>query len=372
MIDLHQKNNGTLTLTLVGDWELSAALEIKQLLSSVPTDGNHSIYFDAKEATYLDISATWLIYKHAKVWEKKGSKVFFKNFPEEYFSYFLESEFPLETTNILSQLKLSVKSGLTSMGYQLSNLLVQVKSVITFFGHSLVVLGRGILRPRQLRIPAIFHQVFKTGISALPIVALLACLISIVVTYQGGAELKNLGASIYTVDLVAVSILRELGVLLTAIMVAGRSSSAFAAEIGNMKTNQEIDALQVTGINPYEILVVPRMVALLIALPLLTLMADLLALAGAAIISSLILDISIIQFVERLHENIEFHTFAAGMIKAPFFAIIIAIIGCWNGMQVTGSSESLGQHTTAAVVQSIFMVLLLDGAFSILYYTIGF
>jgi len=139
-----------------------------------------------------------------------------------------------------------------------------------------------------------------------------------------------------------------------------------------MKTNQEIDALKVSGLNPYEILVVPRIVALLISLPLLTFLADLLALAGAAIISSWILDISILQFVERLHQNIEFHTFAAGMIKAPFFAIIIAIIGCWNGMQVTGSSESLGQHTTAAVVQSIFMVLMLDAAFSMFYYSIGF
>lgn len=378
MIDLQQHkntdkyNNEVLRLSLIGGWEQSAAIRIHQLLSTVSIDGARIICFDASQSHRLDISATWLIVKHSKVWEKMDKQVSFEHFPKEYFTYFDVTEPSIEPTIPFHRLSSSIQGHLCNIGYQLSQLFVLINSIIAFFGLNLVVLSQGIIRPRQLRISAIFHQVFTTGISALPIIALLACLISVVVTYQGGSELKDLGASIYTVDLVATSILRELGVLLTAIMVAGRSSSAFAAEIGIMKTNQEIDALKVSGLNPYEILVVPRMIALVISLPLLTLLADLIALAGAAVISTWTLDISILQFVERLHQNTQLETFAAGVIKAPFFAVIIAIIGCWNGMQVTGSSESLGQHTTAAVVQSIFMVLVLDAAFSMFYYFIGF
>jgi len=372
MINLQQQlSDDSLRLHLSGDWEQSAALQIHQLLNGVSVDGVHSIYIDASKNTRLDISAAWLIFKQAKQWEQENIKISFEHFPEEYFSYF-DSKYLTMPTKPRYQLRSQTIDIITDLGRRLAHLVVGITSVITFFGHSLEVFAKGFLHPRQLRVPSIFHHVFITGISALPIIALLAGLISIVFTYQGGSELKDLGASIYTVDLVAVSILRELGVLLTAIMVAGRSSSAFAAEIGIMKSNQEIDALMVLGLNPYEILVVPRMVALVLALPLLALLADLLALAGAAVISTWILDITIIQFIERVHQNIELHTFAAGMIKAPFFAVVIAIVGCWNGMQVTGSAESLGKHTTAAVVQSIFMVLFMDGIFSMLFYNIGF
>ncbi len=373
MIDLHVQHNHatqTLKLSLEGKWEQSAAPQIHHLLEQLPTSDIHTIECDTGTATRLDISAAWLVYKQMQQWQQAGIDIHFKHFPEEYLAYF---ELPADSETVpQNTLRNWVREKITYIGCLLTDVFAQLHSAISFFGYTFSVIGHGLFSPRRLRMPSIFYHVFVTGIQAIPIIALLACLISIVITYQGGSELKDLGASIYTVDLVAVSILRELGVLLTAIMVAGRSSSAFAAEIGIMKTNQEIDALQVAGLNPYEILVVPRILALLIALPLLTLLADILALAIAAVISFWSLDISIDQFATRLQQQIELRTFFAGIIKAPFFAAIIAITGTWNGMQVDGSAESLGKHTTAAVVQAIFIVLFLDAVFSMFYYYIGF
>ena len=381
MIELHQKqeSNNTLKLYLVGDWKQSVAPKIHSLLSAVSVENVRSIYCNAGQSSFLDISAAWLIVKQTRRWEQAGIQVYFEHFPEEYFAYFnvvpqqgAANQALAKPPMSIHLLRSNIREKISYIGCQLLDIFIQAKSAITFLGQTLVVTGRGLIHFRQLRIPSIFHHVFSTGLQAIPIIVLLACLISIVITYQGGSELKDLGASIYTVDLVAVSILRELGVLLTAIMVAGRSSSAFAAEIGIMKTNQEIDALKVAGLNPYEILVVPRMIALLIALPLLTLLADILSLAVAAVISSWSLGITIDQFATRLQQNISISTFFAGIIKAPFFAVIIAITGTWNGMLVDGSAESLGKHTTAAVVQAIFIVLFLDAVFSMFYYSIGF
>ncbi|CAA6806664.1 MAG: Unknown protein [uncultured Thiotrichaceae bacterium] len=372
MIDLKLQQDGKqLTLILLGEWVQAASLDIHRLLNSVEAGELECIHIDASQVSHLDISASWFVFKQADVWRENQIEVSCENFHKDYFSYFEDMRAQqglLHAPSFLEQCTVTIKK----VGFNVSELYREIVSVITFFGHTLAVLGEGLTHPQRLRVPSIFHHVFITGISALPIIAMLAVLISIVFTYQGGTELRNLGASIYTVDLVAASILRELGVLLTALMVAGRSSSAFAAEIGIMKTNQEIDALEVAGLNPYAILVVPRMVALVIALPLLTLLADILSLIGAALISDWSLGISLSQFASRLQQNIELHTFLAGIIKAPFFAVVIAVLGTWNGMQVTGSAESLGHHTTAAVVQSIFMVLFLDAVFSILYYNIGF
>jgi phospholipid/cholesterol/gamma-HCH transport system permease protein len=258
------------------------------------------------------------------------------------------------------------------VGQRMAGKWAVLRSFVAFFGQGVVGLLACLVRPRLFRFRSIFHHVFATGISAVPIVGLIACLISIVITYQGGGQLRDLGAEMYTVDMVAISVLRELGVLLTAIMVAGRSGSAFAAEIGLMKTNQEVDALRVMGLDPFLILVIPRLLALVIALPLLTVLADMVALAAAAVISSVILDISYSQFFARVELAVEFRTFLAGVIKAPFFAVVIALIGCWQGMRVTGSSASLGTQTTRAVVDSIFLVLVLDALFSVLFYQLGF
>ncbi|EIJ36388.1 MlaE family ABC transporter permease [Thiothrix nivea] len=373
MIKLEQQQQeDTLYLGLRGDWVFDQLEAIHAQLAAI-NPGAASIVVEARDAGRVDVTAAWLVYQQANVWRAQGKDVLLEDFPQEYLDYFAQAAAGREPLPGIRQRALSIVARpvrlLGQRGLHLAGLW---RSGITFFGHSLEALLASLFAPRVFRFRPVLHHIFVTGVSAMPIVALIACLISIVMTYQGGGQLRDLGAEIYTVDMVVISVLRELGVLLTAIMVAGRSGSAFAAEIGLMKTNQEVDALRVMGSDPFLILVVPRLVALVIALPLLTVLADIVALAAAALISSVILDISFTQFYTRVATNIEFQTFAAGVIKAPFFAVVIALIGCWQGMRVSGSSESLGKHTTQAVVDAIFLVLLLDALFSVLFYRLGF
>ena len=363
------QHDETLHLGLQGHWLLAESVAIQTSLNSVKPASVKVLVLDASTVASVDVSGAWLVYQQSQHWQQQGYRVELINFPAEYLGYF-ETPAPVATPALSVITRLT--RPLRAMGRAWFVLLDTVHSATVFFGHSMVALFISLLSPREFRFRSVFHHVFAAGISATPIVGLIACLISIVITYQGGGQLRELGAEIYTVDMVAISVLRELGVLLTAIMVAGRSGSAFAAEIGLMKTNQEIDALEVLGKDPILILVVPRLVAMVIALPLLTLIADMMALIAAALIASTILDISFTQFFARVAANIGFKTFAAGLIKAPFFAVGIALIACWQGMRVTGSSESLGQHTTKAVVDAIFLVLVLDALFSMLFYRLGF
>ncbi|MDX1696047.1 MAG: ABC transporter permease [Ketobacteraceae bacterium] len=244
---------------------------------------------------------------------------------------------------------------------------------MAFVGEILVLLLYGIANLKHLRVKSVSRHIYTSGIQAIPIVALIAFLISVVLAYQGATQLRQFGADIYTVDLVVLSVLREMGVLLTAIMVAGRSGSAFAAEIGVMKINQEVDAISTMGMNPLEVLVLPRVIALIVALPLLTFIADLMGIAGAAVLTNMLLDIPLVQFVERVHGLIagNMWMFWAGIIKAPVFAFLIAIVGTRRGMQVSTSAEKVGSFTTQAVVESIFLVILADALFSILFSRLG-
>ena len=243
--------------------------------------------------------------------------------------------------------------------------------IITFVGRAASWTGNALLHPSCLRPASISRQVMETGIQALPIIGLLAVMIAIVIGYQGVAQLRPYGGEDFTINLVAVSVLREMGVLITAIMVAGRSGSAFTAEIGVMKTRDEVDALRMMGIEPMQVLVVPRVIALVITLPLLTFFADMMGLLGGAAIAQVLLDVSLVQYVTRLPQVIDGSDFFVGMFKAPVFAFFIAIISCMHGLRVSGSAESVGRETTRAVVKSIFLVIVLDAFFSILFERIG-
>jgi phospholipid/cholesterol/gamma-HCH transport system permease protein len=223
-----------------------------------------------------------------------------------------------------------------------------------------------------LRIASVARHVYETGLQAVPIVALIAFLITLVIAYIGAQQLERFGAEIFTVDLVTVGVLREMGVLLTAVIVAGRSGSAFAAELGVMQLNDEIDALKSIGIDPIEVLVVPRVIGLVIALPLLTILADAMGLAGGALLCQWLLDISIPQFVSRMQEALAPTTFWAGFLKAPAFAFLIAMTGAYRGMQVRDSSRELGRLTTVAVVQAIFLVIFANAVFAIIYLELDF
>jgi len=243
--------------------------------------------------------------------------------------------------------------------------------VITFVGRAASWTVNSLLHPHCLRPAAIARHITETGIHALPIIGLMAFMIAIVIGYQGVAQLRPLGGEGFTINLVAVSVLREMGVLITAIMVAGRSGSAFTAEIGVMQTREEVDALKVMGIEPMQVLVVPRIIALVITLPLLTFFANIMGLIGGAAISQLLLDISPAQYLTRLPHVVTGSDLFVGLFKAPIFAFFIAVVGCMHGLRVSGSAESVGRETTRAVVKSIFLVLVLDALFSIFFERLG-
>jgi phospholipid/cholesterol/gamma-HCH transport system permease protein len=243
--------------------------------------------------------------------------------------------------------------------------------IVTFVGRTASWTVNALRHPSCLRPAAITRHIAETGIHALPIIGLMAVMMAIVLGYQGVAQLRPYGGEDFTINLVAVSVLREMGVLITSIMVAGRSGSAFTAEIGVMKTREEIDALKVMGIEPMQVLVVPRVIALVITLPLLTFFADMMGLVGGGIISQFLLDVSPTQYLARLPHVIDGSDFFVGLFKAPIFAFFIAIVGCMHGLRVTGSAESVGRETTRAVVQSIFLVFVLDAFFSIVFEKIG-
>lgn len=243
--------------------------------------------------------------------------------------------------------------------------------VLAFMGQAAVALVHTVPHPKRLRLNSIAHHIDAVGIAALPIIGLIAFLISVVLAYQGVAQLRPYGGQQFTVDLVAISILREMGVLLTAIMVAGRSGSAFTAEIGVMKAREEIDALSVMGLDPFEILVLPRLIAIIIALPLLTFFANMLGLVGGYFITAQLIDIHLNEYMQRIHIAAQGEDLLVGLIKAPVFAFFIGIIGCMHGLRVTGSAESIGRETTRSVVKSIFFVLVLDAFFSIFFEQVG-
>ncbi len=243
--------------------------------------------------------------------------------------------------------------------------------LLAFLGQMTLTGMKILRRPARLRLDSICRHIDETGLAALPIVGLVAFLIAVVLAYQGAFQLKPLGAEAFTVNLVGVSVLREMAVLLTSIMVAGRSGSAFTAEIGMMKVNQEIDALAVIGIGAFDSLVIPRLLALMITLPLLTFAADMLGLLGGGVICSNLLNIPWVQYADSLRHAVKFTDFLVGLIKAPVFALIIAHVACLHGLEVSGSAESVGRRTTASVVHSIFLVLVADALFSILFVQIG-
>ena len=245
-------------------------------------------------------------------------------------------------------------------------------SGLAFVGRIAVTAFGALRAPRRLRPISVARHVYETGITAIPIVTLIAFLISVIIAYMSAQQLARFGAEVFVVDLVTIGVLRELGVLLTAIIVAGRSGSAFAAEIGSMYLNEEVDALQAIGVDPFEVLVLPRILALTIALPLLTVIADAVGLTGGALLCKYLLDIPLPQYLTRMNEAIASTTFWAGLVKAPVFGMLIGLAGTYRGMQVRGSSRELGRLTTVAVVQAIFVVLLADALFAVLFMAVGF
>jgi phospholipid/cholesterol/gamma-HCH transport system permease protein len=358
-------------LLLKGDWSLAAMPSIEARLKSLPAALHGNLVCDWTDARTPGISPAWALLRRLAE-DEPGLAVRHTGNPP----HFLELLQKLHVDRHAAHSAQSEEPTLERLVGRLGRWSVlqglHARGVIVFLGRIATVVGQAFSRPRAWRISSLARHIYETGITAIPIVALIAFLISVIVAYLGAQQLSRFGADIFVVDLVTIATLRELGVLLTAIIVAGRSGSAFAAEIGVMQLNEETDALRAMGMNPIELLVVPRVLALVIALPLLTIIADGMGLAGGGLLSLINLHIPLPEFTARMRESLSSTTFWSGLVKAPVFAILIAMVGTYRGMQVRDSARELGRLTTVAVVQSIFMVILADALFAVLFVQIGF
>ena len=319
----------------------------------------------------MDTAGAWLIVTTIRRLEAAGASVELKGASPAHQMLLdtVSRNLPQETDAAPD--KLGLLDRLERLGHATAEGLGTFVDMLSFFGLVVARLGTTAIRPWRLRLISLVHHMQEAGLNAVPIVSLMAFLIGVVLAFQGAAQLRQFGAEVFVVDLIAISVLRELGILLTAIIVAGRSASAFTAAIGSMKMREEIDAMRTIGLDPIEVLVLPRVLALLLMLPLLGLVADVMGLLGGALMSWAELGISPGMFRTRLLDSTDVSHFLIGIIKAPFFAIIIGVIGCYQGMQVESNAESLGRLTSKSVVMAIFMVIVADAVFSIFFAALG-
>jgi phospholipid/cholesterol/gamma-HCH transport system permease protein len=359
------------TLALGGSWTIGESARLDRELRDIKPAGG-AIEIDASQVSRMDSAGAWLLLRTRRAMEAAGAKISRFSLPELYQPLFEN----LDQERTPEPHKSRIPPGFRGRLYKIGRTTVhtgrQGVSMLGYLGRVTVETGEAIVKPKHnLRIAALFHQVEETGINALPIVGLLSFLIGIVLAYQGADQLARFGAQIFTINLLGVGILREIGGLITAIIVAGRSGSAFTAHIGTMRVNEEIDAMQTMGLNTVDTLVLPRIVGLVIALPLLTFYSDIMGLIGGAVMCYFQLNITIPVFLRQLNEAVNINTIMVGLIKAPVFAFVIALVGCYEGFQVERNAASVGQLTTRSVVESVFLVIVLDAAFSIMFSVLG-
>ncbi len=363
---------GEWRLHLTGDWSLAALAQIEAQLKDLPSALHGTLECDWSSAETPGIGPVWALLMRLAEVGNQGLDVRHSRDAPHFLELLQKLKADRHAAYNASCPSPSIEGIIEGVGRWAVLQERHASAVVGFFGRIVTVLGAALSRPKALRPSSLARHIYETGITAIPIVSLIAFLISVIVAYLGSQQLNRFGADIFVVDLVTISVLREMGVLLTAIIVAGRSGSAFAAEIGVMQLNEETDALRAMGMNPIELLVVPRVLALVIALPLLTVIADAMGLAGGGLLSLVALHIPLPQFINRLRESLSTTTFWSGLIKAPVFALLIAMVGTYRGMQVRDSARELGRLTTVAVVQSIFLVILADALFAILFVQIDF
>jgi phospholipid/cholesterol/gamma-HCH transport system permease protein len=361
-----------LDLELAGDWRIDALNDLERDLDAVELAGERRVRVSTARLTSLDLSAASRLQAFVERVRKAGAEVrFAEGAPRQL--QLLERTLAGDTpaARVPPEAEEEVEP-VAALGRETVRRWNDVLAGLDFVGHVAVLGLRVFGRPRRLRPISVLRHVYDTGVTAIPIVSLIAFLISVIIAYISAQQLERFGAELFVVDLVTIGVLRELGVLLTGIIVAGRSASAFAAEIGAMQLNEEVDALRATGVESIEVLVLPRILGLTIALPLLTIVADAIGLLGGAILCRFLLDMPLTQYFDRVNDAIGATTFWAGLIKAPVFAMLIALAGTYRGMQVRSSSRELGRLTTVAVVQAIFLVILADALFAVLFWELDF
>ncbi len=354
-----------------GDWTVEHAAELDRALAALELDGLQHLVLDLADIGTLDTAGAWLLVRTVRAQRERRTSVRLTGVDPHFAAILKRVASSYVAPRPVSPTPNALIRIVESVGANTLRLISTAGELVAFLGNVCVVLVRTAFHPRRLRFTSTVFHMEQVGLNAVPIVSLLAFLIGIVLAYQGALQLRQFGAEVFVVDLVAISVLRELGILLTAIIVAGRSGSAFAAQIGSMKVREEVDAMRTFGIDPLEVLVLPRTFALIVMLPLLAFLADLMGLLGGGIMCWIALDIPPEAFLERVKDGVGLWTFWVGIVKAPVFGALIAIVGCFEGFQVQGSAESVGQRTTRSVVESIFLVIIADALFSVFFGVIG-
>lgn len=324
---------------------------------------------DMQGVSALDTAGAWLLYRSVYQLTQSGLSVVVEGLSAEVQTLY---EYVSRRGGVPGQRPEVAKTGvIENIGRASVGEINKNVGLIAFIGETAAVAAPLLLSPLRIRWKMVMQELGEAGHKALPIVGLLAFLVGVVIAYQGGDQLRLYGANIFIADLVGLTMLRELGPLIAAIIVAGRTGSAYTAQIGTMKVTEEIDALRTMAITPIDLLVIPKLIALVIALPLLTVFTDIMGIFGGMVMASAMLDVSMATFLDRLVEAVSLQSFLTGLGKTPVFAAIIAMVGCFQGFQVAGSAESVGRKTTLSVVQSIFLVIVVDALFSVAFSQLG-
>ena len=351
------------TLQGVGPWTLRYLPDLERAVALLPQPRLGELIFDAGRITAMDTGGAVVLHRTVMQFRQQGRQVSVEGLRAEFAELLRMVSANWDRVERLP----AAKPGWPErVGRFLEERAQQAVQGLGFIGESTVGVWRLLKRPSLIRWRALLRSLELDGFNALPITGLLAFLIGVVISYQGAEQLRKFGTNIFVVDLVGISLLREISPLIVAILIAGRSGSAYAAQIGTMKVTEELDAVRTLGLSPTQLLVLPRVFALMLALPLLTVYADGLGVFGGMLIASSQLHVSFTEFVSRFEEAVAVRHFLIGIGKAPFFAIIIALVGCYQGFQIRGGVDDVGRHTTASVVQSIFLVIVFDALCSIL------
>jgi phospholipid/cholesterol/gamma-HCH transport system permease protein len=347
-----------------GKWSIHTIADLELRLTDVHWPESGEIIVDGSGITVLDTAGAWLLHRTVRRRAARGCVVRVQGLRTEFAALL----------QLLASHEIALDAPIVQpapwparLGRRAWSAVAGTHGYLAFVGESALALLGALRHPRRLRWRPILHNVQTAGVEALGITGLLSFLLGIVIAYQGADQLQRFGANIFVVDLVALAMLRELSPLLTAIIIAGRSGSAYAAQIGTMKVTEEIDALRTIGVGAQELLVLPKVVALVIVMPLLTVYTDVTGMLGGMVMANAKLGVGFDAFVDRLDEAVQPSSYWTGLVKAPVFAVIIALVGCYRGFQVGGSSESVGTQTTLSVVQSIFLVIVADALFSIVF-----
>ncbi len=368
-----QSGGDRLSLAATGSWTAEHAQALEPLVDAAtrPNSPVRSIAIDTAQIDRLDSFGAWLLERALRTWSSQGREARLVGLSEQFRGLFDKIHAGTQKLTPEPPRPNSIIATLESVGMAMAKVGDDFLLLAQMVGSLMVALKRVLLRPLNFRLTSMVNHLQRVGWQAMPIILLITVLIGAILAQQGIFHFRKFGADIYVVDMVGVLVLRELGVLIVCIMVAGRSGSSYTAELGAMKMREEIDALRTMGFDPVEVLILPRIIALVIAVPILTFFGSMAALYGGGFVSWLYGGIAPEVFLSRLREAISIETFQVGMIKAPFMALVIGLVACVEGLQVEGSAESLGEQTTNSVVKSIFLVIVLDGVFAMFFAAIG-